>query len=160
MDEEKKIDLSQFREKFAREAKARLGRLNGGLIYLEKNPGTENSRRHPPRSAHAEGTARMLGFSTEQGTKEVERWKETIRLSSEAFSEIIATIEQTSEASTQISLATHQQTSANEQVVQAMRQIEEMVRVTASKMKESSASASRLREMAGTLQEKTAVFHV
>jgi methyl-accepting chemotaxis protein len=98
--------------------------------------------------------------STEQGTKEVERWKETIRLSSEAFSEIIETIERTSEASTQISLATHQQTSANEQVVQAMRQIEEMVRVTASKMTESSASASRLREMAGTLQEKTAVFRV
>src|SRR4030042_28667 len=56
--------------------------------------------------------------ATEQGTKEVERWKETIRLSSEAFSENIA------------------------------------------KMKESSAAASRLREMAGTLQEKTAVFHV
>ncbi len=98
--------------------------------------------------------------ATEQGTREVERWKETIRLSSEAFSEIIETIERTSEASTQISLATHQQTSANEQVVQAMRQIEEMVRVTASKMKESSASASRLREMAGTLQEKTSVFRV
>ncbi|MHB1012259.1 MAG: methyl-accepting chemotaxis protein [Desulfobacteria bacterium] len=98
--------------------------------------------------------------ATEQGTREVERWKETIRLSSEAFSEIIETIERTSEASTQISLATHQQTSANEQVVQAMRQIEEMVRVTASQMKESSTSASRLREMAGTLQEKTAVFHV
>jgi methyl-accepting chemotaxis protein len=98
--------------------------------------------------------------ATEQGTREVERWKESIRLSSEAFSEIIETIERTSEASTQISLATHQQTSANEQVVQAMRQIEEMVRVTASKMKESSASASQLREMAGTLQEKTAVFRV
>jgi methyl-accepting chemotaxis protein len=98
--------------------------------------------------------------ATEQGTREVERWKETIRLSSEAFSEIIETIERTSEASTQISMATHQQTSANEQVVQAMHQIEEMVRVTASKMKESSASASRLREMAGTLQEKTAVFRV
>jgi methyl-accepting chemotaxis protein len=98
--------------------------------------------------------------ATEQGTREVERWKESIRLSSEAFSEIIETIERTSEASTQISLATHQQTSANEQVVQAMRQIEEMVRVTASKMKESSSSASRLREMAGKLQEKTAVFRV
>ncbi|HWS15488.1 MAG TPA: methyl-accepting chemotaxis protein [Candidatus Methylomirabilis sp.] len=98
--------------------------------------------------------------ATEQGTREVEKWKETIRLSSEAFSEIIETIERTSEASTQISLATHQQTSANEQVVQAMRQIEEMVRVTASQMKESSASAARLREMAGALQEKTAVFRV
>jgi methyl-accepting chemotaxis protein len=41
-----------------------------------------------------------------------------------------------------------------------MRQIEEMVRVAASQMKESSASASRLREMAGTLQEKTSVFQV
>jgi methyl-accepting chemotaxis protein len=98
--------------------------------------------------------------ATEQGTKEVEHWRETIRLSSEAFSEIIETIERTSEASTQISLATHQQTSANEQVVEAMRQIEEMVRVTASKMKESSLSASRLREMAGKLQEQTSVFRV
>lgn len=98
--------------------------------------------------------------ATEQGTKEVERWKETIRLSSEAFSEIIETIERTSEASTQISLATHQQTSANEQVLQAMRQIEEMVRLTASKMKESSVSATLLRDMADTLQEKTSVFRV
>src|SRR3990170_4425030 len=98
--------------------------------------------------------------STEQGTREVERWKETIRLSSQAFSEIIETIERTSEASTQISLATHQQTSANEQVVQSMRQIEEMVRVTASQMKESSAAAARLRVMSDALQEKTAVFRV
>ncbi len=98
--------------------------------------------------------------STEQGTREVERWKETIRLSSEAFSEIIETIERTSEASTQISLATHQQTSANEQVVQSMRQIEEMVRVTASQMKESSSAAARLRVMSDALQEKTAVFRV
>jgi methyl-accepting chemotaxis protein len=98
--------------------------------------------------------------STEQGTREVEKWKETIRLSSEAFSEIIETIERTSEASAQISLATHQQTSANDQVLQAMRQIEETVRVTASKMRESSASALELRSMAAKLQEKTAVFQV
>ena len=44
MGEEKKIDLSQFREKFAREAKARLGRLNAGLVYLGKTRGTRNSR--------------------------------------------------------------------------------------------------------------------
>lgn len=98
--------------------------------------------------------------ATEQGSREVEKWKETIRLSSAAFSEIIETIERTSEASAQISLATHQQTSANEQVVQAMRQIEEMVRLTASKMRESSSSALELREMTGKLQEKTAVFRV
>ena len=98
--------------------------------------------------------------ATEKGTREVDRWRETIRLSSDAFSEIIETIERTSEASTQISLATHQQTSANEQVVHAMRQIEEMVRATASQMKESSASAAQLREMADRLQEKTAVFRV
>jgi len=61
----------------------------------------------------------------------VEDWKETIRKASDAFSEIIVTIERTSEASAQISLATHQQTSANEQVAQAMRQIAEMVRVSA-----------------------------
>jgi len=98
--------------------------------------------------------------ATEQGTREVERWKETIQKASDAFSEIIQTIERTSEASTQISLATHQQTSANEQVVQAMRQIDEMVRVTATHMKQSSASAVDLQAMAAMLQEKVAVFQV
>jgi two-component system chemotaxis sensor kinase CheA len=64
MDEEKKIDLSQFREKFAREAKARLGRLNGGLVYLEKNPGDGKLEGDVLREAHTlKGAARMLGFS-------------------------------------------------------------------------------------------------
>ena len=64
MDEEKKIDLSQFREKFAREAKARLGRLNGGLDYLEKNPGDGKLEADILREAHTlKGAARMLGFS-------------------------------------------------------------------------------------------------
>ena len=64
MDEEKKIDLSQFREKFAREAKARLGRLNGGLVYLEKNPGDAKLESDILREAHTlKGAARMLGFS-------------------------------------------------------------------------------------------------
>ena len=64
MDEEKKIDLSQFREKFAREAKARLGRLNGGLVYLEKNPGDDKLEGDILREAHTlKGAARMLGFS-------------------------------------------------------------------------------------------------
>jgi two-component system chemotaxis sensor kinase CheA len=64
VDEEKKIDLSQFREKFAREAKARLGRLNGGLVYLEKNPGDAKLEGDILREAHTlKGAARMLGFS-------------------------------------------------------------------------------------------------
>jgi len=64
MGEEKKIDLSQFREKFAREAKARLGRLNGGLVYLEKNPGDGKLEGDVLREAHTlKGAARMLGFS-------------------------------------------------------------------------------------------------
>ena len=64
MDEEKKIDLSQFREKFAREAKARLGRLNGGLVYLGKNPGDGKLEGDILREAHTlKGAARMLGFS-------------------------------------------------------------------------------------------------
>ncbi len=98
--------------------------------------------------------------ATEQGTQEVEHWKETIRKASEAFTEIIRTIERTSEASSMISLATHQQTSANEQVAQAMRQIAEMVRVTAGHMKDSSSSAAELRSMAAKLQERVAVFQV
>ena len=64
MGEEKKIDLSQFREKFAREAKARLERLNGGLVYLEKNPGDLKLEGDILREAHTlKGAARMLGFS-------------------------------------------------------------------------------------------------
>jgi len=64
MGEEKKIDLSQFREKFAREAKARLGRLNGGLVYLGKNPGDGKLEGDILREVHTlKGAARMLGFS-------------------------------------------------------------------------------------------------
>jgi chemotaxis protein histidine kinase CheA/CheY-like chemotaxis protein len=64
MGEEKKIDLSQFREKFVREAKARLGRLNGGLVYLGKNPGDGKLEGDILREAHTlKGAARMLGFS-------------------------------------------------------------------------------------------------
>ena len=64
MAEEKKIDLSQFREKFAREAKARLARLNGGLVYLGKNAGDGKLEGDILREAHTlKGAARMLGFS-------------------------------------------------------------------------------------------------
>jgi len=64
MGEEKKIDLSQFREKFAREAKACLGRLNGGLVYLEKNPGDKKLEGDILREAHTlKDAARILGFS-------------------------------------------------------------------------------------------------
>ena len=64
MGEEKKIDLLQFREKFAREAKIRLVRLNGGLVYLEKNPGDGKLEGDILREAHTlKGAARMLGFS-------------------------------------------------------------------------------------------------
>src|SRR5665647_428541 len=64
MGEEKKIDLSQFREKFAREAKVRLVRLNGGLVYLEKNPKDGKLEGDILLEAHTlKGAARMLGFS-------------------------------------------------------------------------------------------------
>ena len=64
MGEEKKIDLSQFRERFAQEAKARIGRLNGGLVYLEKNPGDGKLEGDILREAHTlKGAARMLGFT-------------------------------------------------------------------------------------------------
>ncbi|HEY5995953.1 MAG TPA: methyl-accepting chemotaxis protein [Candidatus Deferrimicrobiaceae bacterium] len=98
--------------------------------------------------------------ATEQGNLEVDKWRETINLTAGAFEEIIGMIEKTSEASMQISLATHQQTSANDQVVAGMRQVAEMVRLTASHMKESSASATELKGMAAMLTEKTSVFRV
>lgn len=64
MAEEKKIDLSQFREKFVAEAKSRLSRMNGGLVYLEKNPGDAKLEGDILREAHTlKGAARMLGFA-------------------------------------------------------------------------------------------------
>ena len=64
MGEERKIDLSQFREKFSREAKARIARMNGGLVYLGKNPGDVKLEGDILREAHTlKGAARMLGFS-------------------------------------------------------------------------------------------------
>ncbi len=64
MGEEKNIDLTQFREKFAREAKSRLARLNGGLVYLGKNPGDKKLEADILREAHTlKGAARMLGLS-------------------------------------------------------------------------------------------------
>lgn len=64
MAEERKIDLSQFREKFAQEAKARIARMNGGLVYLGKNPGDGKLEGDILREAHTlKGAARMLGFT-------------------------------------------------------------------------------------------------
>lgn len=64
MGEEKNIDQSQFRETFAREAKVRLVRLNGGLVYFEKNPGDKKLEGDILREAHAlKDAARVLGFS-------------------------------------------------------------------------------------------------
>ncbi len=96
--------------------------------------------------------------ATEQGQHDVDRWRDMITRSAETFEEIIRMIEKTSEASMQISLATHQQTSANEQVVQAMHQIAEMVKLSAAHMKESSASATELKGMVGSLRELASVF--
>jgi methyl-accepting chemotaxis protein len=98
--------------------------------------------------------------STEQGNLEVDKWRETIRRSSDSFEEIIGMIEKTSEASMQISLATHQQTSANDQVVSGMREVAETVRMTASQMRESSASAAELKEMSAKLAGHASVFKV
>ena len=64
MGEDRKVDLSQFREKFAREAKTRIARMNGGLVYLGKNPGDGKLEGDILREAHTlKGAARMLGFS-------------------------------------------------------------------------------------------------
>jgi methyl-accepting chemotaxis protein len=98
--------------------------------------------------------------ATEQGSREVDKWRETINLTADAFAEIIGMIEKTSEASMQISLATHQQTSANDQVVAGMRQVAETVRISAAQMKESSTSAVELKGMVDKLANKAAVFQV
>jgi len=98
--------------------------------------------------------------ATEQGTRDVDRWRETIKQLADAFVEIIEMIEKTSKASTQISLATQQQTSANDQVVQGMHQIDEMVRLTAGHMKELSVSATQLETMVKKFEEITAVFRL
>jgi methyl-accepting chemotaxis protein len=45
-------------------------------------------------------------------------------------------------------------------VVQAMRQVAEMVRATATHMRGSASSAGELKEMVASLKEKTSVFKV
>ncbi|GAB4233585.1 MAG: hybrid sensor histidine kinase/response regulator [Deltaproteobacteria bacterium] len=63
MAEEKTIDLSRFREQFAKEAKARLARMNAGLVYLGKNPGDAKLEGDILREAHTlKGAARMMGL--------------------------------------------------------------------------------------------------
>jgi methyl-accepting chemotaxis protein len=98
--------------------------------------------------------------ATEQGSREVDKWRETINLTAGAFEEIIGMIEKTSEASMQISLATNQQTSVNDQVVTGMRQVAETVRVSAAHMRDSSISAAELKGLAEKLTEKVSVFRV
>jgi methyl-accepting chemotaxis protein len=98
--------------------------------------------------------------ATEQGSREVDKWRETINLTAGAFEEIIGMIEKTSEASMQISLATHQQTRANDQVVTGMRMVAEMVAGSAKQMKASSATTVELKEMVGKLTEKAGHFRV
>ena len=59
-----KIDLSLFREKFIAEARDRIARMNGCLVYLEKNPGDTRLEGDLLREAHTlKGAAKMMGFA-------------------------------------------------------------------------------------------------
>ncbi|HEY5996163.1 MAG TPA: ATP-binding protein, partial [Candidatus Deferrimicrobiaceae bacterium] len=61
---ERKIDLSQFREKFVREARERIARINGAMVYLEKNPGDAKLEGDVLREAHTlKGASKMMGFA-------------------------------------------------------------------------------------------------
>src|SRR5512137_1178603 len=61
---DRKIDLSQFREKFVREARERIARINGAMVYLEKNPGDAKLEGDILREAHTlKGAAKMMGFA-------------------------------------------------------------------------------------------------
>ncbi|HEY3489404.1 MAG TPA: ATP-binding protein [Candidatus Deferrimicrobiaceae bacterium] len=61
---ERKIDLSQFREKFVREARERISRINGAMVYLEKNPGDPKLEGDILREAHTlKGASKMMGFA-------------------------------------------------------------------------------------------------
>lgn len=58
------IDTSRFREKFVREAKERLERMNGFLLRLEKSPDDTWVGEGLLREAHTlKGAARMMGLS-------------------------------------------------------------------------------------------------
>jgi two-component system chemotaxis sensor kinase CheA len=64
MAQEKKIDLSRFREKFVAEARTRLARMNEGLARLEKGQGGAGLEEEIVLEAHTlKGAGRMLGFS-------------------------------------------------------------------------------------------------
>ncbi len=61
---DRKIDLSQFRDKFVREARERVARINGAMVYLEKNPGDAKLEGDILREAHTlKGAAKMMGFA-------------------------------------------------------------------------------------------------
>ena len=79
MAQDKKIDLSRFREKFVAEAKTRLSRMNEGLVNLEKGQGDARIEEDIILEAHTlKGAGRMLGFS---GIAELtQRFEETLAL--------------------------------------------------------------------------------
>ncbi len=61
---DRKIDLSQFRDKFVREARERVARINGAMVYLEKNPGDAKLEGDILREAHTlKGASKMMGFA-------------------------------------------------------------------------------------------------
>jgi chemotaxis protein histidine kinase CheA len=64
MAQEKKIDLSRFREKFVAEARTRLSRMNEGLVALAKGRGDPALEEDILLEAHTlKGAGRMLGYA-------------------------------------------------------------------------------------------------
>jgi chemotaxis protein histidine kinase CheA len=58
-----KIDLSRFREKFVREARERLARMEEAFAFLEGSPGDSRVEGDVLREAHTlKGASRMMGF--------------------------------------------------------------------------------------------------
>jgi chemotaxis protein histidine kinase CheA/CheY-like chemotaxis protein len=61
---DRRIDLSQFREKFVAEARDRIARINGAMVHLENDPGNEQLGAEVLREAHTlKGAAKMMGFA-------------------------------------------------------------------------------------------------
>lgn len=107
-----------------------------------------------------QGATMVSVRATEEGARDADRGRETVKLSSSAFEEISEMIEKTSSSSIQISLATHQQTSANEQVVQVMRQVADAIRQSATKVHDAAELAAELKVLTRKLRDNASAFRV
>ncbi len=99
-------------------------------------------------------------LATEHGAKEVEAGARVANSAGEALDDIVRMVERTTLSARDISLATQQQRSSSEQIVGTMREISEVVRESATGMRQAVSAAQTLATQAAQLTEKVAMFRL